>query len=41
MLALPPERLAALDTPWGTAFPVGHRTAAPEVLFPRVESVPE
>ncbi|HLY37714.1 MAG TPA: methionine--tRNA ligase [Candidatus Binatia bacterium] len=41
MLGLPPERLAALDTPWGTAFAIGHRTAAPEALFPRVETVPE
>jgi methionyl-tRNA synthetase len=41
MLALPPECLAALDTPWGSTFPAGHRTTAPEALFPRVESVPE
>ncbi len=40
MLGLPPGRLAALDTPWGTAFAIGHRTAAPEALFPRVETLP-
>src|SRR5262245_342283 len=41
MLGLPAERLAALDTPWGGAFAPGHRTLAPEPLFPRVETVPE
>ncbi len=40
-LAIAPERLADLDLPWGTAFAAGHRTLAPEALFPRVESVPE
>ena len=30
-----------LDLPWGAAFPSGHRTAPPEPLFPRIESVPE
>jgi methionyl-tRNA synthetase len=37
MLGLPDERLATLDVPWGSAFPPGHRTHAPEPLFPRVE----
>ena len=38
LLGLPPERLGALDLPWGNAFPAGHRTLAPEALFPRVET---
>jgi methionyl-tRNA synthetase len=38
LLGLPPGRLAALDLPWGDAFPPGHRTHAPEALFPRVEA---
>ncbi|HJW69635.1 MAG TPA: methionine--tRNA ligase [Candidatus Binatia bacterium] len=37
-LGLPEGDLAALDRPWGTAFPSGHRTQAPEALFPRIES---
>src|SRR5438552_2635016 len=41
MLGLPAARLAALELPWGQAFPAGHRTAAPEPLFPRVDAVPE
>src|SRR5438093_7134833 len=41
MLGLPAARLAALELPWGQAFPAGHRTAAPEPLFPRVAPVPE
>jgi len=41
LLGLPAARLAALDLPWGQAFPAGHRTAAPEPLFPRVDAVPE
>jgi methionyl-tRNA synthetase len=38
LLGLPPDTLARLDLPWGAAFPAGHRTAAPEALFPRVEA---
>ena len=41
MLGIDPARLGALDVPWGAAFAAGHRTNAPEALFPRVESVPE
>src|SRR2546425_1067543 len=41
LLGPPASRLAALDLPWGQAFPAGHRTAAPEPLFPRVDAVPE
>ena len=41
LLGLPATRFAALDLPWGQAFPAGHRTAAPEPLFPRVDAVPE
>jgi methionyl-tRNA synthetase len=41
LLALPDASLAALDLPWGAAFPVGHRTRPPEVLFPRIEVAPE
>ena len=41
MLALSPERLAALDLGWGDAFPAGHRTLPPEALFPRVEVAAE
>ena len=41
LLGLPDASLAALDLPWGTAFPPGHRTRRPEVLFPRVEVAPE
>ncbi len=41
MLGLPAACLAALELPWGQAFPAGHRTAAPEPLFPRVDAVPE
>jgi methionyl-tRNA synthetase len=37
LLGLPPEVLHRLDLPWGEAFPAGHRTAAAEPLFPRVE----
>jgi methionyl-tRNA synthetase len=37
LLGLPPEVLRRLDLPWGEAFPTGHRTAAAEPLFPRVE----
>jgi methionyl-tRNA synthetase len=37
LLGLPAARLAELDLPWGEALPPGHRTAAPEPLFPRVE----
>ena len=37
-LGFPEDQLAALDLPWGTAFPAGHRTLAPQALFPRVES---
>lgn len=37
-LGLPESLLADLDRPWGTAFPPGHRTLAPEALFPRVEA---
>ncbi|HZP42072.1 MAG TPA: methionine--tRNA ligase [Candidatus Binatia bacterium] len=38
LLGFPAGRLAALDLPWGAAFPPGHRTAPPEPLFPRVET---
>jgi methionyl-tRNA synthetase len=38
LLGLPVARLADLDLSWGDAFPAGHRTAAPEPLFPRVEA---
>ncbi|HJQ73359.1 MAG TPA: methionine--tRNA ligase [Gaiellaceae bacterium] len=43
MLSVPEEHLTALVEPiaWGTALPPGHRTHAPEPLFPRVEVVPE
>ena len=41
LLGLPAATLAQLDLPWGTAFPAGHRTAPPEVLFPRIEERPE
>jgi methionyl-tRNA synthetase len=37
MLGFPRERLTALDLPWGEAFAVGHTTAAPQPLFPRIE----
>ncbi|HLK12973.1 MAG TPA: methionine--tRNA ligase [Candidatus Binatia bacterium] len=37
LLGLPADVLGRLDLPWGDAFPAGHRTAAPEALFPRVE----
>jgi methionyl-tRNA synthetase len=37
LLGLPASTLGQLDLPWGTAFGVGHRTLAPETLFPRVE----
>ncbi len=37
LLGLPSEVLRRLDLPWGEAFPAGHRTAAAEPLFPRVE----
>ena len=40
LLALPEERLGDLDLPWGQAFAPGHRTAAPEALFPRIEVAP-
>src|SRR5262245_28317 len=40
LLGLSEARLADLDLPWGAAFPAGHRTAAPEVLFPRIEDAP-
>jgi len=40
LLGLPPERLAELDLPWGSAFSGGHRTAPPEALFPRIEVAP-
>ncbi len=39
-LALPLSGLDALDLPWGSAFPAGHRTGAPEALFPRIEPPP-
>jgi methionyl-tRNA synthetase len=38
LLGLPSARLVDLDLPWGRAFPPGHRTEAPEPLFPRIES---
>jgi methionyl-tRNA synthetase len=41
MLGLPSAALDDLDLAWGSAFPAGHRTAAPEPLFPRVEVEPE
>lgn len=37
-LGLPETALDALDQPWGSAFPAGHRTGPPEALFPRVEA---
>jgi len=37
LLGLPEATLAQLELPWGAAFPAGHRTAPPEVLFPRIE----
>jgi methionyl-tRNA synthetase len=37
LLGLPDTTLSRLELPWGSAFPAGHRTAPPEVLFPRVE----
>jgi methionyl-tRNA synthetase len=37
-LGFPEARLAELTLPWGTAFAPGHRTAAPEPLFPRIDS---
>jgi methionyl-tRNA synthetase len=37
LLGLPASTLGQLDLPWGTAFGAGHRTLAPETLFPRVE----
>jgi methionyl-tRNA synthetase len=37
-LGLPESDLAALDRAWGTAFAPGHRTQAPEALFPRIEA---
>jgi methionyl-tRNA synthetase len=40
-LALPEASIGALDLPWGAAFPPGHHTRPPEVLFPRVEVAPE
>jgi methionyl-tRNA synthetase len=36
-LALPHALLDELDRPWGGTFAAGHRTLAPEALFPRVE----
>ncbi len=41
LLGLPPAMLTDLDLPWGTAFAEGHRTLAPEALFPRIDAVPE
>ncbi|MFN8544301.1 MAG: methionine--tRNA ligase [Candidatus Binatia bacterium] len=41
LLGLPTECLAALDLPWGQAFPAAHHTAAPVVLFPRIEAAPQ
>jgi methionyl-tRNA synthetase len=37
LLGLPGSPSLRDSRPWGTAFPVGHRTAGPEVLFPRIE----
>jgi methionyl-tRNA synthetase len=37
-LAFPEENLSALGVPWGTAFAPGHRTLAPQPLFPRLEA---
>ena len=37
MLGFSAERLAALDLPWGEAFPAGHTTGTPQALFPRIE----
>jgi methionyl-tRNA synthetase len=37
-LGLPESDLTALDRAWGTVFPSGHRTQAPEALFPRIEA---
>ena len=36
-LGLSDTVLTDLDRPWGTSFPPGHRTLAPEALFPRIE----
>jgi methionyl-tRNA synthetase len=36
-LGLSDTVLTELDRPWGTSFPPGHRTLAPEALFPRIE----
>jgi methionyl-tRNA synthetase len=38
LLRLPAEPSLHDAPPWGTAFPQGHTTAAPEALFPRIET---
>lgn len=38
LLRLPGRPCLRESPPWGTAFPAGHTTAVPEVLFPRIET---
>lgn len=40
LLGLPADTLEKLDLPWGQAFSAGHRTLAPEPLFPRIDPLP-
>jgi len=40
LLGLPGRPSLDGAAPWGTAFPAGHSTAPPEVLFPRIEITP-